>query len=234
MAVLAERRIDDISLCITMNHDEAHLSVTDDAHLTHRSERLAAGTGDGHGPRRGASAPAAGAASAATSARRCSPSWPTGPATRLRPRSAGWRRRAAASGARAPGRCTRPSQQLEDEGLATSAETEGKRVYTITDAGADEATAASRPTPAPSRGRSAVRGRAPRPPVPLDRRPRRCAARQVVQAGTRRNSSPTVVAIVDHARRDVYRLLADEPTDDRADAVVDSNRGSPSRTVRSR
>ena len=38
------------------------------------------------------------------------------------------------------------------------------------------------------------------------------AARQVVQAGTPEQLAK-VVAIVDNARRDVYRLLADEPTD---------------------
>ena len=40
------------------------------------------------------------------------------------------------------------------------------------------------------------------------------AARQVVQAGTPEQLAK-VVAIVDNARRDVYRLLADEPTDTR-------------------
>ena len=37
------------------------------------------------------------------------------------------------------------------------------------------------------------------------------AARQVVQAGTPEQLAK-VVTIVDNARRDVYRLLADEPT----------------------
>jgi len=101
-------------------------------------------------------------------------------------------------------------QQLEDEGLATSAETEGKRVYTITDAGAEEATrrvaeAGAEPWAVGSEG--VHPGHLFRSIGALG-----MAARQVVQAGTPEQLAK-VVTIVDNARRDVYRLLADEPTD---------------------
>ena len=102
-------------------------------------------------------------------------------------------------------------QQLEDEGLATSAETDGKRVYTITTAGAEEATrriaeAGAEPWAAGSEG-GVHPGHLFRSIGALG-----LAARQVVQAGSP-DQLAKVVEIVDNARRDIYRLLADEPTD---------------------
>jgi DNA-binding PadR family transcriptional regulator len=102
-------------------------------------------------------------------------------------------------------------QQLEDESLATSAETDGKRVYTITDAGREEAERrleeagpelwafghAGGPHPGHLFRSVGALG---------------LAARQVVRAGTPEQLAK-VVEIVDGARRDIYRLLADEPTD---------------------
>jgi DNA-binding PadR family transcriptional regulator len=101
-------------------------------------------------------------------------------------------------------------QQLEDEGLATSAETDGKRVYTITAAGADEATrrvaeAGAEPWAFGPEG-GVHPGHLFRSIGALG-----LAARQVVHAGTPEQLAK-VIEIVDNARREVYRLLADEPT----------------------
>ncbi len=102
-------------------------------------------------------------------------------------------------------------QQLEDEGLATSAEFEGKRVYTISESGAEEASrrvaeAGGEPwAPGPEGG--VHPGHLFRSIGALG-----LAGRQVVRVGTPEQLAK-VVEIVDNARRDVYRLLADEPTD---------------------
>jgi DNA-binding PadR family transcriptional regulator len=101
-------------------------------------------------------------------------------------------------------------QQLEDEGLATSAETEGKRVYTITDAGVEEAARrvaeAGAELWAFGRDGGMHPGHLFRSIGALG-----LAARQVVHAGTPEQLAK-VVEIIDSARREVYRLLADEPT----------------------
>ena len=158
--------------------------------------------------------------SAATSARRCSPSSPKSPGhgydimSRLEEKSGGaWRPSA--------GSVYPTLQQLEDEGLATSAETDGKRVYTITAAGAEEATRRVAEAGAEPWAVRARRRRAPRSPVPLDRRPRPGRhARSSTPAP--RPSSPRSSRSSTTPAASVYRLLADEPTDT---AVTERARG---------
>ena len=102
-------------------------------------------------------------------------------------------------------------QQLEDEGLATSAESDGKRIYTITAAGAEEAerrVADAGAEPWTARPEGGVHpGHLFRSIGALGQ-----AARQVVRVGNP-DQLAKVVDIVDNARREVYRLLADEPAD---------------------
>lgn len=108
-------------------------------------------------------------------------------------------------------------QQLEDEGLVTSAERDGKRVYTVTDAGRAEAArriadAGAEPWATAGFDGGANPGLLFRSFGTLG-----MAAKQVVAAGTPAQLA-AAIAIVDNARREIYRLLGDdtvtaEPTD---------------------
>jgi len=114
-------------------------------------------------------------------------------------------------------------QQLEDESLATSAESEGKRVYTITEAGAAEAerrVAESGGAPwAHGPGAGVHPGMLFRSVGALG-----LAGKQVVVAGTPAQLA-RAIEIVDTARQQIYRLLADgasgaDATDGGADLIA--------------
>jgi DNA-binding PadR family transcriptional regulator len=101
-------------------------------------------------------------------------------------------------------------QQLEDEGLVTAVESDGKRVYTLTEAGVAEA-----------ERRSAEAGDAwwadPDGGVHPGYLFRSIgalglAAKQVVKAGTAEQLRRTI-EIIDRARKDIYELLASDATD---------------------
>lgn len=108
-------------------------------------------------------------------------------------------------------------QQLEDEGLVTAAETDGKRVFTVTDAGRAEAArrveeAGAEPWAAPGFGSGGAN------PGLLFRSfgTLGMAAKQVVAAGTPAQLT-AAIAILDNARKELYRLLGDDtvaPEDD--------------------
>jgi DNA-binding PadR family transcriptional regulator len=93
-------------------------------------------------------------------------------------------------------------QQLEDEGLATSEERDGKRVYSLTEAGrqaAQESADSGDGEPFASTERRGLRAEV----MQLH-----AAARQVGAAGDTEQIDKAV-AIVSEARRALYRLLAD-------------------------
>lgn len=116
-------------------------------------------------------------------------------------------------------------QQLEDEGLATSSEAEGKRVYTITHAGAAEAqrrVAEGGGEPWTHGPGSGVHpGLLFRSVGALG-----LAGKQVVVAGTPAQLA-RAIEIVDDARQQIYRLLADgagdAPAEGDDDESVDTN-----------
>lgn len=103
-----------------------------------------------------------------------------------------------------PGSVYPTLQLLEEEGLVTSAEAEGKRVYTLTDAGRDEAASE------PRRGRPPWADGPGGPPSGLRDAVGQliAAARQVADIAT-----PEQVAqaeeIVNDARRRLYAILAE-------------------------
>ena len=99
-------------------------------------------------------------------------------------------------------------QLLEDEGLVTGAEADGRRVYSLTDAGREAAAA------------GAKRGRAPwevdGADEAVDLRTAFSAFASAFGQVAATGSPETVAvatAIVNDARRSLYRLLADEDTD---------------------
>lgn len=101
-------------------------------------------------------------------------------------------------------------QLLDDEGLLTSAERDGKKVYTITDAGRAEAARrieeSGEPWAEPAaedRDGAIHPGRLFRSFGALG-----MAARQVVQAGSRAQLA-AAIEIVDKARKDIYQLLGE-------------------------
>jgi DNA-binding PadR family transcriptional regulator len=101
-------------------------------------------------------------------------------------------------------------QQLADEGLVTSDEVDGRRTYTLTDEGRRVAAAAP-----PRSDWSADTDRGPdlrRPALELAR-----AALQVAAVGTPRARREAERVLTD-ARRDLYRLLADDEPADLEDA----------------
>jgi DNA-binding PadR family transcriptional regulator len=105
-------------------------------------------------------------------------------------------------------------QQLEDEGMVSAQEQEGRRVYTLTDAGR-VAVAAHDPAARPW----ARRGDDARDDIRSLARELGIAAIQVMRVGspTANDAARTVLT---EARRDLYRILADdtptteEPTTD--------------------
>jgi DNA-binding PadR family transcriptional regulator len=103
-------------------------------------------------------------------------------------------------------------QQLEDEGLVTSAERDGKRVYTLTDAGVAEAARRADEGGADPWWAVAEGGVHPghlfRAIGGLG-----LAAKQVVKAGTAQQVE-RAIDIVDRARRELYGLLASDRSED--------------------
>jgi DNA-binding PadR family transcriptional regulator len=100
-------------------------------------------------------------------------------------------------------------QQLEDEGLATAAEQDGKRIYTITEEGAAEAARRIEESgmpwePAGRFGDGVHPGRLFRSFGALG-----MAARQVVQVGSPAQLT-AALAVIDQARKDLYRILGDD------------------------
>jgi DNA-binding PadR family transcriptional regulator len=98
-------------------------------------------------------------------------------------------------------------QQLEDEGLVTATEQDGRRVFSLTDAGREAAAEGAKRGPAPWRVdgadeaadlRTAFLGLA-------------AALRQVGASGSPETVAAAKAILVD-ARRSLYRLLADEET----------------------
>lgn len=110
-------------------------------------------------------------------------------------------------------------QQLEDEGLVTGTERDGKRVFTVTDAGREEAR--RRIEEAGAEPWAAVGGDGGVHPGLLFRSlgTLGMAAKQVVAAGTAAQLA-AAVAVVDNARRELYRLLGDDTTADATDPTA--------------
>lgn len=120
-------------------------------------------------------------------------------------------------------------QLLVDEGLATATEEEGRRTFTLTDAGRDEASAAAAEADSTDGGThswhgetdgpfaafaqfAGVRGDLPKAGVKLGQ-----AVRQVV-VGADSQQVEKVTALLDETRRKIYAILAEDspepPTDD--------------------
>lgn len=116
-------------------------------------------------------------------------------------------------------------QLLVDEGLATVAEDEGRRTYTLTEAGRDEASAAGRDTDdtddsdsgctgdwagplAPFAQLAAGHGELPKAGLKLGQ-----AVRQVAVGGSAAQTDK-VVALLDETRRKIYAVLAEDDGDD--------------------
>jgi DNA-binding PadR family transcriptional regulator len=99
-------------------------------------------------------------------------------------------------------------QQLDDEGLVTATETDGKRVYTLTDEGRAEAERRV----AEAGGEPWDRGGAHPGQLFRSIHGLNLAAKQVVIAGSAAELTASI-AIVDRARQELYRLLADAPGD---------------------
>lgn len=98
-------------------------------------------------------------------------------------------------------------QQLEDEGLATSAESDGKRVYTITADGATEAARRIEQAgePWPGSGAGGVHpGVLFRAIAALT-----MAAKQTVVAGSPAQLA-AAIRVVDGARKEMYRILGED------------------------
>jgi DNA-binding PadR family transcriptional regulator len=102
-------------------------------------------------------------------------------------------------------------QQLEDEGLVTATERDGKRVYTVTGDGAAEAErrieeAGGEPWSVDA-GAGLHPGHLFRSIGALT-----MAAKQIVAAGTPRQLADAV-RVTDNARRELYRILGDDATE---------------------
>lgn len=106
-------------------------------------------------------------------------------------------------------------QQLEDEGLVRGEERDGRRVFSLTDAGKSAVAERRERTPAPWEEMSAATDDA------LDIRDLTMqvgsAAMQVVLVGPADGTAQARAILID-ARRQLYRLLAEEPLDRSADA----------------
>jgi DNA-binding PadR family transcriptional regulator len=111
-----------------------------------------------------------------------------------------------------PGSIYPALQLLQDEGLVTAEETDGKRVFTLTDAGREQAAAhADGPTPwdAAARGEGSDRAVLRELGGQL-----LGAVIQVGQVGTPAQIEAAKTLLVT-ARRDLYRLLAEDDTTER-------------------
>lgn len=105
-----------------------------------------------------------------------------------------------------PGSIYPALQLLQDEGLVTAAETDGKRVFSLTDAGAEEA--ADRgdgplPWEAAARGESTGRGQLRAGLAQLA-----VAVHQIGSAATDPQIDRAVAVLAD-TRRELYRILAE-------------------------
>jgi DNA-binding PadR family transcriptional regulator len=108
-----------------------------------------------------------------------------------------------------PGSIYPALQLLQDEGLVTAEETDGKRVFTLTDAGREQAAAlADGPTPWDAAARGEGSGQAALREVGGQLMG---AVIQVGQAGTPAQIE-AAKALLTATRRDLYRLLAEDDT----------------------
>ncbi|MGE3621001.1 MAG: PadR family transcriptional regulator [Acidimicrobiia bacterium] len=103
-----------------------------------------------------------------------------------------------------PGSIYPTLQMIEDEGLATVVERDGKRVYELTEAGRAEAQARVEEAGGPPWSGGPA-GSGLRPALAQ----LRMAVRQVAMAGSKEQVEQAA-RIVDDARKAIYRLLADE------------------------
>jgi DNA-binding PadR family transcriptional regulator len=109
-----------------------------------------------------------------------------------------------------PGSIYPTLQQLQDEGLVRSDESDGRRIFTLTDEGRSAAEAQDQPT-APwedvseSGDTAAISVRDMVGQVIV-------AARQVVRAGDEQQIAKAT-EVLNEARRKIYRILAEEPGD---------------------
>jgi DNA-binding PadR family transcriptional regulator len=118
-------------------------------------------------------------------------------------------------------------QQLEDEGLVTSADADGKRVYTVTADGIAEAERRIEEAggePWASDGGAGVHpGHLFRSIGMLT-----MAAKQIVAAGTPAQLA-AAVKVTDHARKELYRILGDDdlPLDENENEDEDEDEDTP-------
>ncbi len=108
-------------------------------------------------------------------------------------------------------------QQLEDEGLISGRETDGRRVYALTDAGRERVAAmpSDRPWTDRHQGGADLRGLSREVGV---------TAMQVSRMGSEA-AVDAAASILTAARRDLYRLLAEDPEDDQDATVTDDTAG---------
>jgi DNA-binding PadR family transcriptional regulator len=105
-----------------------------------------------------------------------------------------------------PGSVYPTLQQLEDEGLVTTTERDGQRLYEITDAGRERVAERPEDAPAPWDAVKGDLGQAPRELMKLLREVATAAA-QVVRAGDEEQMRQAR-EVLDNARRSLYRILA--------------------------
>jgi Transcriptional regulator PadR-like family len=108
-----------------------------------------------------------------------------------------------------PGSIYPALQLLQDEGLVTAAEAEGKRVFTLTEAGRTEA--ASRGD-GPLPWEAAARAGEGENPLRGLVGPLIAAVQQVAAAGTP-DQVTRAAALLTTTRRELYRILAEDDTD---------------------
>ena len=115
-----------------------------------------------------------------------------------------------------PGSVYPALSQLEDEGLIRSRESEGGKVFELTEAG--RAQVAERPEDAPAPWDTVGQGGAGEARALMGQiRQLAGASAQVVQAGSPEQVKKAT-EILDQARRSIYRILADGDTGERPDA----------------
>jgi DNA-binding PadR family transcriptional regulator len=114
-----------------------------------------------------------------------------------------------------PGSVYPTLEQLEDEGLVTTTERDGRRVFELTDAGREHV--AERPEDAPAPWEAAIgpSGHGGRELMKLVRDVATAAA-QVLHAGDRQQVEQAR-EVLDDARRSLYRILAGDPPDEMRD-----------------
>jgi DNA-binding PadR family transcriptional regulator len=108
-----------------------------------------------------------------------------------------------------PGSIYPALQLLQDEGLVTATETEGKRVFTLTEAGRAEVDARG---DAPLPWEAAARAGASDSPLRVLIGPLLAAVQQVDMAGSPDQVS-RAVTLLTATRRELYRILAEDDTE---------------------